>query len=173
MELDRIKRREQLVQSGTLTPIEKATDYFKSHITVCLLDAQNRGVELSLAHCLEEGVEYTHPELLEKACQFLAEIQLIPKAGHRSDAEFSSPSWAGGVGIGELVLIGKLDEYGPIPYRDYQDKIMGELSKVPLPDGTEAEERQCLPLHVGIGLALAADPAAPNEELMVRAADLK
>lgn len=52
----------------------------------------------------------------------------------------------------------------PIPYQDHQDKMS---------DGKTEEERQCLPLHVGIGIRRAKHPSAPDAESLQAAADLR
>ena len=44
---------------------------------------------------------------------------------------------------------------------------------VPTGDGQEFEERQCLPLHVGIGLAKAFDPTVSEEKARKSAAQLR
>lgn len=170
-ELERISRWKAIEASGSLRPLEPYSDYLKSHVVARLMEAEDKKQELTLALCL--AVEEGHPALAEEACKVLADINHVPKAGHRSDAEFTPPKWAEGVGVGELQLSGELEEFGPIPNRDYQDKLPTSLTGVPTGDGTEVEERQCLPLHVGIGVALAADPAATIEKVLETAAQLR
>ena len=172
-ELQRKQRWEKLEASGSLEPLRESSDYLHSHVVARMLDAEDRGEKLPLATCLEEAAELGHPALAEEACQILTTMNHVPKAGHQADAEFTPPKWTEGMGVGELLLHGQLEEWGPISYRDYQDKLPVEMTGVPMNDGAEVEERQCLPLHVGIGIALAADSAASPEIVLGKAAEVR
>ena len=172
-ELRRLAKWKALEEKGVLDGLENPSDYLKSHVIARLINALEAGQELSIETCLEDAAEHGHPSLAEEACKQLEALKYQPKAGHRSDAEFSVLTWIGDVGHGQLTLQGPLQALGPITVRDYQDKISKDLSGVPLPNGQDEEERQCLPLYVGIGLAIAEDPSVELEEALKKAAALR
>lgn len=171
-ELDRMQRWQKLLANGLFAQLHDPSDYLQSHVVARILAAEDVGERLDLIACLETAAEHGHPALAEEACRHLEALKYEPKAGHRADAEFTPPSWSEGVGVGEL----RLDaEFGipPIPYVDYQDKLSVVETGVPTGDGQEFEERQCLPLHVGIGLAKAFDPTVSEEKARKSAAQLR
>lgn len=157
------ERWRHLLDSGLFQPLQAPSDYLQSHVVSKVLHAQDLGQERTLTQCLEEAVERGHPALAEEATRHLEELKYEPKAGHKADAEFSPPDWSEGVGKGKLHFDPKF-QIDPIPYQDHQDKLEAAASQVPLNDGKDEEERQCLPLHVGIGLYRAKHPKATDSE---------
>jgi len=171
-ELDRMQRWQKLLANGLFAQLHDPSDYLQSHVVARILAAEDVGERLDLIACLETAAEHGHPALAEEACRHLEALKYEPKAGHRADAEFTPPSWSEGVGVGELRLDAELG-IPPIPYVDYQDKLSVVETGVPTGDGQEFEERQCLPLHVGIGLAKAFDPTVSEEKARKSAAQLR
>lgn len=170
-EQDRVSRWKKLLDGGLFQPLQALSDYLQSHVVARVLSAQDAGQERSLIQCLEDAVERGHPAPAEEATRHLEEMRYEPKAGHRADAEFSPPEWTGSVGLGQLHFDPKY-QIDPIP-QDHQDKLRAKASKVPLGDSQEIEERQCLPLRVGIGICRVLDPKADDQKAQSEAAQLR
>ena len=172
-ERERLKRWKSLEEKGVLTALDSPTDYLRSHVIARMMAAQDEGYELELNRCLEDAAEHGHPALSKEAGRQLELLKHEPKAGHQADVEFTPITWDDGIGHGLLNFQGNLSHIGSVTVRDYQDRLNAKDSEVPLQDGQLEEERQCLPLHVGVGLALADDPSVDLREAVARANQLR
>ncbi|CAL1131402.1 unnamed protein product [Cladocopium goreaui] len=172
-ERERLKRWKSLEEKGVLAALESPTDYLRSHVIARMMAAQDEGYELELNRCLEDAAEHGHPALSKEAGRQLELLKHEPKAGHQADVEFTPITWDEGIGHGLLNFQGNLSHIGSVTVRDYQDRLNAKDSEVPLQDGQLEEERQCLPLHVGVGLALADDPSVELREAVARANQLR
>ena len=173
-EQERILRWKRMEKEGALRDLKDPSDYLHAHVVARLMAAEDQGQQITLSQCLEEAAEQGHPALAEEACRHLEHLKFEPKAGHRPDAEFSALNWESGIGHGELQLHGELAALGPIAVRDYQDKLDTNECGIPMTGSRgQWEERQCLPLHVGLGVALAEDPAMELDEARKQAHQLR
>ena len=172
-ERSRIQRWKTLEASGVLQALKDPSDYLRSHVIARLMAAEDAQQDVDLPTILEEAAEQGHPTLAEEACRQLEGLEHTPKAGHKADAEFEPLVWEGEVGRGSLKLFGRLHEAGAIACLDFQDKLRAADTGVPLGNPQEFEERQCLPLHVGIGIALATHPQAKQDTCVQRACTLR
>ena len=169
----RMQRWRTLEASGALQTLKDPSDYLRSHVIARFMAAEDAQQEVDLLTILEEAAEQGHPTLAEEACRQLEGLKHTPKAGHKADAEFESLVWEGEVGRGSLKLFGRLHEAGAITCLDFQDKLKAADTGVPLGNPQEFEERRCLPLHVGIGIALASHPQTKQAACVQRACTLR